>query len=170
MGSGAMKLGTAAACAALALTSVGLSAGAASADPIGDASAGQDALNKGDLSTAINLFSRAIDSHGLPRAGLESAYVERATAYAGLHKYDLALADLDFAQTLSPDDPDARGLRGQIPATAELDQASAAHRGAALFDRGDYDGAIAALDRSLSLNPNDEYSLYERGLAGQARA
>ena len=69
--------------------------------------------------------------------------MERATAYAGLHKYDLALADLDFAQTISPDDPDARGLRGQIPATSELDQASAAHRGATLFDQGDYDGALA---------------------------
>jgi tetratricopeptide (TPR) repeat protein len=154
-----MKLRTAAACAALALT-----AGVAFADPIGDASAGQDALNKGDLNSAVGLFSRAIDSRGLPRAGLESAYVERATAYAGLHKYDLALADLDFAQTISPDDPDARGLRGQIPATAELDQASAAHRGAALYDRGDYDGAIAAFERSLALNPRDEYSPYERGL------
>jgi len=160
-----MKLRTAAACAALALT-----AGVAFADPIGDASAGQDALNKGDLNTAVAMFSRAIDSHGLPRAGLESAYVERATAYAGQHKYDLALADLDFAQTISPDDPDARGLRGQIPATGELDQASAAHRGAALYDRGDYDGAIAAFERSLSLNPNDEYSLYERGLTWLAKA
>src|ERR1700722_7914148 len=105
-----MRLGTAAACVALALTvdaMVGL--GAACADPIADASAGQDALNKGDLSGAINLFTRAIDSRSLPRAGLESAYVERATAYAGLHRYDLALADLDFAQTISPDDPDGRG-------------------------------------------------------------
>src|SRR5580698_6721481 len=47
---GAMKLGTAAVWAALAL-SVGaaLTAGGACADPIGDAGAGQDALNKGDL-------------------------------------------------------------------------------------------------------------------------
>jgi tetratricopeptide (TPR) repeat protein len=165
-----MRLGTAAACVALALTfDMALSAGVALADPIGDASAGQDALNKGDLNTAISLFSRAIDSHGLPRAGLESAYVERATAYAGLHKYDLALADLDSAQSISPDDPDARGLRGQIPATGELDQTAAAHRGATLYGRGDYDGAIAAFDRAISLNPNDDFSLYERGLAWLAR-
>ena len=165
-----MRLGTAAACVALALmVDASLGLGAACADPIGDASAGQDALNKGDLNGAINLFTRAIDSRSLPRAGLESAYVERATAYAGQHRYDLALADLDFAQTISPDDPDARGLRGQIPATGELDQASAAHRGAALFDRGDYDGAIAAFDRAISLNPNDDFSLYERGLAWLAR-
>ena len=166
-----MKLGTAAAWAALALSaSVGLTAGAAFADPVGDAGAGQDALNKGDLNSAVNLFSRAIDSHGLPRAGLESAYVERATAYAGLHKYDLALADVDFALSISPDDSDARGLRGQIPPTSELDQAGAARRGAALFDRGDFDGALAALDRSVSLNPNDEYSLYERGLTWLAKS
>jgi tetratricopeptide (TPR) repeat protein len=159
-----MKLGIVAICAALAL-----SAGVALADPVADAQAGQEALNKGDLNTAIAMFSRAIDSRALPRQGLESAYVERATAYAGQHKYDLALADLDLALAISPDDPDARGLRGQIPATANLDQASAAHRGAALFDRGDYDGAIAALDRSLSLSPNDEFSLYERGLAWLAK-
>jgi tetratricopeptide (TPR) repeat protein len=166
-----MRLGTAAACIALALTAgAALGLNAARADPIGDAGAGQDALNKGDLNTAIILFSRAIDSHGLPRAGLESAYVERATAYAGQHKYDLALADLDFAQTISPDDPDARGLRGQIPATSELTQGAAARRGATLLDRGDYDGAIAALDRAISLNPNDDYSLYERGLAWLARS
>jgi tetratricopeptide (TPR) repeat protein len=165
-----MKLGTAAGWAALALSmSVALSAGAALADPVGDAGAGQDALNKGDLNSAIALFSRAIDSRGLPRQGLESAYVERATAYAGLHKYDLALADVDFALAISPDDPDARGLRGQIPATSELSQADAARRGAALFDRGDYDGALAALDRAVSLNPNDEYALYERGLTWLAK-
>jgi tetratricopeptide (TPR) repeat protein len=160
-----MKLGIAAGVAALALT-----AGVAFADPVGDAQAGQDALNRGDLRTAVAMFTRAIDSRGLPRQGLESAYVERATAYAGLHQYDLALADLDFAQTISPDDPDARGLRGQIPATSELDQASAAHRGAALYDRGDYDGALLALDRALSLSPNDEYSLYERGLTYLGKA
>ena len=160
-----MKLGTAAACAALALT-----AGVAMADPVGDAQAGQDALNRGDLNTAVALFSRAMDSQGLPRHGLESAYVERATAYAGLHQYDLALADLDFAQAIAPDDPDARGLRGQIPATSELDQASAARRGATLSGRGDYDGAIYAFDRSLSLKPNDEFSLYERSLAYLAKA
>jgi tetratricopeptide (TPR) repeat protein len=165
-----MKLGTAATCAALALSaSLAVAAGAVMADPIGDAGAAQDALNKGDLNGAVSLFSRAIDSRSLPRAGLESAYVERATAYAGLHKYDLALADLDFAQQISPDDPDARGLRGQIPATSELDQASAAHRGATLFDRGDYDGALAALDRAVALSPNDTYSLYERGLAWLAK-
>ena len=163
-----MKLGTATAALTL-IMSVAIAAGGAQADPIADAGAGQDALNKGDLNTAIGMFSRAIDSHGLPRAGLESAYVERATAYAGLHRYDLALADLDFAQQISPDDPDARGLRGQIPATSELGQADAARRGAALFDRGDYDGAIAALDRAVSLNASDEYSLYERGLAWLAR-
>src|SRR5271168_992276 len=139
-----MKLAIAGACAALALTAaLAAAAGGACADPVADAGAAQDALNKGDLNGAVSLFSRAIDSHGLPRAGLESAYVERATAYAGLHKYDLALADVDFALAISPDDPDARGLRGQIPATAEMDQASAAHRGAALLDRGDYDGALA---------------------------
>jgi tetratricopeptide (TPR) repeat protein len=149
--------------------SVALTAGAALADPVGDAGAGQDALNKGDLNSAIALFSRAIDSRALPRQGLESAYVERATAYAGLHRYDLALADVDFALAISPDDPDARGLRGQIPATAELSQADAARRGAALFDRGDYDGALAALDRAVSLNPNDEYALYERGLTWLAK-
>ena len=166
-----MKLGTAAAWAALALSvSVALTAGVACADPVGDAGAGQDALNKGDLNSAVNLFSRAIDSHGLPRQGLESAYVERATAYAGLHKYDLALADVDFALSISPDDSDARGLRGQIPATSELSQADAARRGAALFDRGDYDGALAALDRAVSLNPNDGYSLYERGLTWLAKS
>ena len=57
-----MKRGIAAACRALALgAGLILTAGAASADPIGDASGGQDALNKGDLNTAVALFSRAID-------------------------------------------------------------------------------------------------------------
>ncbi|HXQ16285.1 MAG TPA: tetratricopeptide repeat protein [Caulobacteraceae bacterium] len=166
-----MKLGIAATLAALVLTaSLAIAGGgAALADPIADASAGQDALNKGDLNGAVSLFTRAIDSRGLPRAGLESAYVERATAYAGLHKYDLAIADLDLAQQISPDDPDARGLRSQIQGTGALTQADAARRGAALYDRGDYDGALAALDRAVALNPNDAYSLYERGLTWLAK-
>jgi tetratricopeptide (TPR) repeat protein len=136
----------------------------ARADSVSDARGGQDALNRGDPSAAVALFTRAIDARGLSQDGQESAYVERATAYVSLRQFDLALADLDLAQLISANDPDARTLRAQIPQTSTLDQASAARRGATLYSRGDYDGAIAALDRSLDQKPDDQYSLYERGL------
>jgi tetratricopeptide (TPR) repeat protein len=144
-------------------------AGVACADAVSDAKAGQDALNRNDNAGAVALFSRAIDSHGLSQDGQESAYVERATAFMAMRQFDLALADLDLAQSISPDDPDAKTMRAKIPPTATLDQTSAARRGATLYGRGDYDGALAALNRAIDLKPRDDYSLYERGLTWLAK-
>jgi tetratricopeptide (TPR) repeat protein len=149
----------------LAFAALGLIGGVASADPVSDAQAGQDALNRNDYLTAVAAFTRAIDSRRLAPSDLEGVYVERAAAYAGLRQFDWALADLDLAAAITPNDPAAQVVRVKIPPTDHLDQAEAAQRGATLVSRGDNDGALTALNRAISMKPDDEFSLYERGLA-----
>ena len=57
-----------------------LTAGAASANPLDDAKGGMKAFDKGDNSTAVRLFTSAINSHRLTRTDQELALVKRAEA------------------------------------------------------------------------------------------
>lgn len=83
---------------------------AARADGVGDANAGMAALDRGDYAEAVRLFTKALDGN-LSSADKESAYVERAKAYLGGQRTDLALADLDRALKLDPSDKEAADLR-----------------------------------------------------------
>src|SRR3954469_7839485 len=110
--------------AALALV-----ASSALASGISDANAGLDALNKYDYGTAVRLLTRAITVGKLKANDQELAYVTRARAYIGQHMNQLALADLDKASKLDPNDRDIGDLRYQamgIPPGPNLAEAFAA--------------------------------------------
>ncbi|MFZ1991210.1 MAG: tetratricopeptide repeat protein, partial [Alphaproteobacteria bacterium] len=76
------------------------------------------------------------------------AYNNRAFAYNRKGDKDRAIADLNQAILLKPDDAVAHNNRGR-----------------AYFDKGDYDHAIADLDRAVALDPNDTTTHNNRGLA-----
>jgi tetratricopeptide (TPR) repeat protein len=95
---------------------------AAQANPIDDGNAGLTALQNGDNDQAIALFTRALASGGLKGDDREFAYANRGKAY--LNKFDIsdAIADLDRARQMKPDDVDAQtnlisAISQTLPAT-----------------------------------------------------
>jgi tetratricopeptide (TPR) repeat protein len=100
---------------------------AAKADAVSDATAGLEALNRGDAKAAREFFTHAIDSGKLSPNDLEYAYVERGKAYLQRNEPDHARRDADKALSLNPTDPDAKTLWLQTtieaqPATGETAQ------------------------------------------------
>lgn len=87
-------------------------------DGLKDANAGEDALRLGDYSKAIELFTRAINSGELSPSDKKSAYIERAKAYFGQHDNTSAMADLDSAAKLNPNDGDIADLRSKVQEAA----------------------------------------------------
>ena len=104
-----MKLLAAATLAVLLLT-----APAGRAGSLDDANAGLDALGRGDYATAVRLFTKALRAGNLSASDRELAFVRRAQAYIGQQRNDLALADLQQALKLDPNDQEAVNLRLQV--------------------------------------------------------
>jgi tetratricopeptide (TPR) repeat protein len=82
----------------------------ARADAVSDANAGLEALNRGDVVTALRLFNSAIDSGTLSQNDLAFAYVERGETYLQKSEPDHARRDADKALSLNPTDSDAKAL------------------------------------------------------------
>jgi tetratricopeptide (TPR) repeat protein len=169
----------------------GLIAGPVLADPLSDAKAGLEALNRGDNEAAIHLFTQALDSGGMTSADRELAYVKRAEAYAAEHNTAQSLADLDQAQALYPNDQEAVSLRRRLqgsaapaaPATGSAGPANLpavpqppladplgdAKAGLEALNRGDNDAAIGLFNRAIesgALAPSDrELALVKRAEA-----
>ena len=93
-----------------------LAAGATSANPLDDAKAGMNAFNKGDNSTAVRLFTSAINSRRLTRTDQELALVKRAEARIALGQGQAALADAYSALNLDPADNEAIATRDRAQA------------------------------------------------------
>jgi len=91
-----------------------LGSGAAFADPLSDAKAGLDALNRGDNDAAIRLFSEALNAGGLAPSDMELAYVKRAEAYAAEKNVASASSDLDAAAKLDPTDQEIGLVRQSL--------------------------------------------------------
>jgi tetratricopeptide (TPR) repeat protein len=92
----------------------------ASADAASDGNQGLTALQQGDNDTAIRLFSHALGSGQLSGDDLEFAYANRGKAYLNKHDLSSAIADLDRARQMKPDDTDAQNdlvaaLQAEIP-------------------------------------------------------
>jgi len=85
-------------------------ASSARADAANDANAGMEALNRGDVVAALQLFNRAIDSGTLSQNDLAFAYVERGRTYLQKDEPNHARRDADKALTLNPTDPDGKAL------------------------------------------------------------
>jgi tetratricopeptide (TPR) repeat protein len=97
-----------------------LLAPSALADGASDGNAGLEALNQGDYDAAIAHFTRAIKYGGLSPDDEEFAYANRGRAYLKKADYSAAVADLDRARQMKPDDNDAQGclvvaLQAEIP-------------------------------------------------------
>jgi tetratricopeptide (TPR) repeat protein len=93
----------------------------ASAGGIDDGNAGLAALKSGDNDAAINLFTRALGSRDLKGDDREFAYANRGQAYLNKVDYPDAIADLDKAREMKPDDTDAQtalltALSSELPA------------------------------------------------------
>jgi tetratricopeptide (TPR) repeat protein len=101
------------------IAALAILAAAALANGLSDANAGMDALKHSDYDTAVRLFTQAIASGELSPADIELAYVKRAQAYIGQKHNDLALADLDQAQKLDPNDKDIVVLRAKAQGVSQ---------------------------------------------------
>jgi len=108
----------------------------ANADPVNDANAGLDALNKGDYAGAIRSFTQALSSDALSPADREYAYVKRGQAYLGQHATQKAKSDFDQALKLNPKDQEAAALREQ--ATKVENGPAQAKNGPSLTDTLNY--------------------------------
>ena len=86
---------------------------AAGADAIADAKAGLDALNRGDNTSAVSLFTKALGSGHLAKSDKELAYAKRAQAYLALGAKDKALSDANRALAMDPNDSEAAAARDQ---------------------------------------------------------
>jgi tetratricopeptide (TPR) repeat protein len=93
-----------------------LAAGATSANPLDDAKGGMKAFDKGDNSTAVRLFTSALNSHRLTRTDQELALVKRAEARIALGQGQAALADAYSALNLDPADNEAIATRDRAQA------------------------------------------------------
>jgi tetratricopeptide (TPR) repeat protein len=118
--------------------------------------------------------------------GLAIAYQSRANAFLGYQQFDLALADLDRAVTLTPTDAYAlynravalerKGDFGQ--AARDLDEVirlkpdhplARFERGYVLLRHGEHDRAIADLDQFIGANPSDAKAYRTRAAAYEAK-
>jgi tetratricopeptide (TPR) repeat protein len=79
----------------------------ARANALSDASAGLATLQSGDNDGAIALFTRALNE-GLRGDDKEFAYASRGKAYLNKADFSDAIADLDRARQMKPDDNDAQ--------------------------------------------------------------
>jgi tetratricopeptide (TPR) repeat protein len=95
----------------------------ARAGGVDDANSGLAALNRADYDGAILLFTRAINSGELEAADRENGLACRGHAYLKVGRYSQAIADLDEARRLRPDDADAQNdlviaIGSEIPVSA----------------------------------------------------
>ena len=89
--------------------SISLAVGfAAQANGVDDGNAGLTALQNGDNDTAIAMFTRALDAGGLKGDDREFAYANRGKAFLNKGDFSSAIADLDKARRMKPDDVDAQ--------------------------------------------------------------
>ena len=155
-----------------------IAASPAMAGPTEDGNAGLDALNQGDYSKAVQLFTRAISSGKLPSADKEFAYSQRGEAYLKMGNSRAAALDFKRALAIKPDDQDAQaGLQeasasgGDAPPSGGSSSRPEqdAQAGMEALNGGDFGRAIAMFTRAINsgrLSSDDmELALLSRGKA-----
>jgi tetratricopeptide (TPR) repeat protein len=148
-------------------------AGAAIATPTEDGNAGLDAFDRGDFASAVAMFTKALNSHQLSKDDEEFAFEKRGSAYLRLGDYRSAVADLEQALKLKPDDQDAQT---QLD-SALYHKAGANGGGASAGPEGGRDtpaqaiadatAGLAALNRSA---PGEAIPLFTRAIESGALA
>jgi tetratricopeptide (TPR) repeat protein len=129
----------------------------------------------------IETCSKIIESGTLEPADLAQHLTSRAAAYEGMNDFGHALADLDRAIAVAPDDLDAHRDRAFLhlkrkesaAAVSDMDIVvrqrpddpwSYAHRGWARMMNRDYDAALVDLDHAIAMNrPGSWWAHFARG-------
>ncbi len=121
----------------------------AETDVMDDANNAVKAQERGDLATALTLYTRVIDSKELDPGDnlLVYTYNNRGIIYLQRGELDKAITDFDAALQGGPD------------------YLVYYNRGRAWSQKGDYDRAIADLNQAIELYPNFVKAYNERGLA-----
>jgi len=163
---------------------IGLAAGSASARA--DDAADWQLCTGGSSQSDINACTRIIHRGESNLSDLSVAYNNLGLGHAKRGNNDIAVADLDQAINLNPENATAYNNRGFTynnmgeydRAIADLDQALGLdpqhataynNRGLAYENKGDYDRAIADLSLALSLNPRLVVAYDNRGYAYQRK-
>ena len=136
---------------------IGLSVIAAVAGPIDDGKSVVAAMKRGDWDTAVQLWTRAIDSSRLDRSSLVSAHGNRATSYLKINKFIEALSD--YSRTIE------LGIRFGYPAKYLAYNYS--NRASLYIKLKRYRLAISDGDTAIRLNPQDHIGYYNRGRANE---
>jgi lipoprotein NlpI len=139
-----------------------------------DFAKGMNAIQSGDPAAAITDFTAALDAGDLAPGVVPLAYRGRGLAHVRLGHCRLALADLDAAMKLRPDDIDIQVYRadshlcaGDMPAaladyTALLDKHPNADvyamRGRVRLKTGDSTGAVDDFTRQAAMQPKNGYA------------
>ncbi len=135
----------------LALVLASLVPAAALAGALDDARAALALHKEGDVDGAVRLYSQAIAADELEPHNLAVAFYNRGNAYSAKRRYDLAIADFDFAVKLNPE------------YTIAYNNLANAHVAA-----GDYDRAVAVYDIAIRLRPDYALGYKNRGNAHAA--
>ena len=91
-----------------------------------------------DWDKAVALFRRATDLDRKNAPNLSAALQQRAVAYFGQQKFDMAMADFSEALKLTPNDPSVYERRAYIEMQVR-----------------DYDKALADYSQAIKLRPNE---------------
>jgi len=113
------------------------------------ANAGMKAHERGDLDSALTLYTKVIDSGFLKSGEPLLAYLHNNRGVIWLEKGDEAKAFSDFSKS----------IENGSESTAFF------NRGNIWSDRGEYEKAIADYSQAISLRPDYAKSYYKRGLA-----
>lgn len=135
---------------ALVLVSLMVSGVAAQAGGLADADAGIARLNAGDSSTAVALFTRAIQSKELSPESLALTYYHRGMAF--YREGQAGRAILDYATALWNED---------LP--REFRPRTLNNRGLAFEAISDFDSALTDYSLAIKLNPNYAEAFANRG-------
>jgi len=140
-------------------------------------------MKEGKAALAAGNFDLAADKYSLVIAwvpALPQAYVQRSRAWLGKDMPDRALADLDRALKLDPDNADAYFYRARTlnwqrdwsQAIASLDRGIALvpddaefynARGFAKLKLGDETGALSDFEQALRINPDSAWAYRNKG-------
>jgi tetratricopeptide (TPR) repeat protein len=118
-----------------------------------DLESGFVCLRFAEFENALRHLEAAIASGELNRSELISAYTLRGDAHASLHNLNKALASYEQALKLT----DSRDRRARAKLYLK--------RGKVWIKKGEYQRAIADLNRALALDPNKPMAYYYRGTA-----
>jgi tetratricopeptide (TPR) repeat protein len=142
--------------------------------------AGTQAYEEQRHQAVLEMFAALLEKARLEADGRAVALASRGATYLWMGEYAAALADLNQALELDPDDVWAIAHRGatyrqmrEYPAAlADLDRAlelkpnyvwAIATRGATYRRIGDFAAALADLDRAIELDPNAVWAILNRG-------